>query len=564
MSQAKNLFKNITDSLVRDGFATREQVQRMHVETRVDRVIPELCHTFNAGHVYETVARIRGEKFFGTDQIRGSKIEQRSKDGDANAWLLTNDVLYTCNPYDRSFELVSQNISFSETGILCETVLETSFWSASIKKNEIQEITTHRPDDFLDKILIAAISNGASDIHLIPNSKGKISVDYRIDGKAVPLVRYNIELHESLVRYIMESKGGVTLSPLKVQDARFEHKLPNGRYVDVRVSRVPTTVGSQSYQRVTMRLRSQSTAISNLNDLGIVGSPRTELVSISRRPTGLVIVTGPTGAGKSSTMVAMLNESNKFSPGKIFYTLEAPVEQQIPFATQINIDDNNITFASGMKCLLRMDPDVIMFGEIRNHEDASKAAEGGNTGHLVLTTLHTTNAHSSINRLIELGVSQAVVCDTILAITAQRLVRKLCPECKIQKPLSSEPDLLKQFKSHKLFRSNPDIKLYFENRGGCDQCRNGFQGRMPVIEVLSMTKNLYSRIMAKETPEYIRESQIRNGEFETIWDNALEACTQGLVSLKALLKELDPYENDHPQDENTKVLTPTLRTEHVE
>jgi len=298
--------------------------------------------------------------------------------------------------------------------------------------------------------------------------------------------------------------------------------------LDIRVATLPTVEG----ESVVMRLLDKSRRAPTLEELGMSEDMRGELRELIHRPTGAVFVTGPTGSGKTTTLYAALTQLNR--PEINIITVEDPVEYRLAGVNQVQINHRaGLTFATALRSILRSDPDVVMVGEIRDGETAKISIEAALTGHLVLSTLHTNDAPSTITRLNEMGVEPFLTGSAVSAVLAQRLARKLCPNCcELYSP--SVEELLSARVSPDVAASQDGIGFY--RKRGCPRCnQSGYRGRIGVYQLLTMTEELESLAATKATRDEIERAAIRSG-MRTLWDDGLAKVAAGLTSLEELAR----------------------------
>jgi type II secretory ATPase GspE/PulE/Tfp pilus assembly ATPase PilB-like protein len=370
----------------------------------------------------------------------------------------------------------------------------------------------------LDILLTGSVKLGASDIHIEPGDKGTI-IRYRIDGVLHPILSIDNKTASSIVSRIkLMSKMKLDLNKLP-QDGKFF--IDRGsRKIDIRVSTLPDVYG----ESVVLRLLDKDMGIIKLSDLGFNKEQEDTIRKAYNRTHGLIFVTGPTGSGKTTTLYAVLDELNK--PGVKIITLEDPVEYDLPGVVQSQIDaEKNYTFASGLRSILRQDPDIILIGEIRDAETGEMATQASLTGHLVLTTLHTNDAPSSLHRLLDLGIRPFMIVDSINLIMAQRLVRKICEDCREE--YVPEKILIDEIKKV-LGESIKITKLY---RGkGCDKCHHsGFNGRIAIYEMLEPSEKIKSLMLRGATLEEIEEEAKASGMKNLEYDG-LEKALRGITT----------------------------------
>jgi len=365
-------------------------------------------------------------------------------------------------------------------------------------------------------IIAQAVREGASDIHISPESN-YVQLRFRIDGKLreVPAPPKNLHLPiVSRIKILAQMDIAVSRVP---QDGRMTVRLDN-REINVRVSTIPTTHG----ENVVLRLLDMSAFNYSLNDLGMCERDRNTLCSVIACPYGMILSTGPTGSGKTTTLYAMLKELNH--PDTNIITIEDPVEYRIPKIRQIQLNTKaGMTFASGLRSILRQDPDVIMVGEIRDAETARIATQAALTGHRVLSTVHTNDAAGAITRLIDMGIEPFLVSSVLLVSFAQRLVRKVCPHCAVPHAASAEA---------KRFWEIPEREhVAFMQAAGCPRCQGtGYQGRTGIFEVLLMDDMIRELIARRSTTLQINRAAQEAGKLRTLKEDALAKLRAGVTT----------------------------------
>ncbi|HYC57570.1 MAG TPA: type II secretion system ATPase GspE [Candidatus Binatia bacterium] len=349
----------------------------------------------------------------------------------------------------------------------------------------------------VNSLIFQAAKDGASDIHIEPFER-VTSIRFRIDGMMSEVLAPPRRIHPAIVSRI-KVMGSMNIAEKRLpQDGGIRTRVA-GRELDIRVSTVPTAFG----ERVVMRLLDRSATLLGLEELGLSGTNLTSLRRLIVQSHGIVLVTGPTGSGKTTTLYAALSEIN--SPEKNIITIEDPIEYQLRGVGQIQVNPKiDLTFASGLRSVLRQDPDVIMVGEIRDVETARIAIQAALTGHLVFSTLHTNDSFSAITRLLDMGIEPFLVSSSVIGIAAQRLVRKLCPACAT--PASaSDPTLVELGVAR-------DRKRASVAGPGCAQCRHsGYRGRLAISEILVTDDALRAGIMERTDAATLRERALSRG-----------------------------------------------------
>ncbi len=393
----------------------------------------------------------------------------------------------------------------------------------------------------VDTLLEYAIFERASDIHIEPTDDAVI-VRYRIDGLLHDVMTLPKNVQSALVARIK------ILSSLKLdehrlpQDGRF--KIKNKDYeVSFRVSIIPVFNG----EKIVMRLLHESSQVLTLEQLGLFDGPLEAIKRNIDKPHGMILVTGPTGSGKTTTLYSILNIVNK--PEVNISTVEDPIEYRMPRVNQSQVNPRiGFTFASGLRSLLRQDPDIIMVGEIRDAETAEIAIHSAMTGHLVLSTLHTNDAVGTLPRLSQMGIPTFLISTTVNVVVAQRLVRKLCQNCKEKYNLSKDnvaeiskkvdlDIMLKNLIRLKIIKSAGNFdEITFYKPIGCKQCNNeGYKGRMGIYEILEVTPEVSQMILDKKSSDEIQKKAIEQGMIPMLYDGIIKSI-KGLTSIEEILR----------------------------
>ena len=376
----------------------------------------------------------------------------------------------------------------------------------------------------VDSTIYTAIQRRASDIH-IETGDDAVHVKYRIDGVLQPAMRpIAKQFHSSIVSRI-KVMAELDIAEKRVpQDGRIKIKM-HGKPIDLRVSTLPTIFG----EKVVMRILDQSNLQIDLARLGFHPSALARFLNAIESPYGMVLVTGPTGSGKSTTLYSALQKINKIHSN--IMTAEDPVEYNIGGINQVNVQDEiGLSFAAALRAFLRQDPNIIMVGEIRDLDTASIATKAALTGHLVLSTLHTNDAASSINRLVDMGIEPFLVSSSCLLIIAQRLVRRLCEKCK--KRTSIHPEVLRELG----IMDDADSLMLMEAKG-CPVCNDtGYKGRVGVYEVMEISPTLREMIVDRASNAEIKAVAIKEGML-TLRMDGLEKFKTGMTSLEEILRE---------------------------
>lgn len=380
---------------------------------------------------------------------------------------------------------------------------------------------------YVNALLIDAVKQRASDIHIEPFEKF-IRVRFRIDGTLHELPRPPLKWKHGIVARV-KILARLDIAERRLpQDGHIKMKIKEGgkeRLIDFRVSTLPVKHG----EKVVLRILDKSNLTLDLEKLGFEKEALEKFMYAITRPYGIVLVTGPTGSGKTTTLYSALSILNK--PDVNIMTAEDPVEYDFPGLNQVQIrEDIGLTFAAALRSFLRQDPDIIMVGEIRDEETASIAVKAALTGHLVLSTLHTNDAPSTITRLIDMGIPPYLVADSLVLIQAQRLVRKLCPKCK--KPYKPSPD---ELRAVGLEPQDLEGKTVYRKGDGCEVCRgSGYKGREGIYEVMLITPEIREMILNRRPIAEIREKAREQGML-TLREAAMLKFLRGITSLEEVL-----------------------------
>jgi type IV pilus assembly protein PilB len=373
----------------------------------------------------------------------------------------------------------------------------------------------------VNQIILQAVQIGASDIHIDPMEDGS-RIRYRVDGVMRTERTLARGMHDMLVARI-KVMANLDVAERRVpQDGRVELGI-EFRRIDIRISTLPTIHG----EKVVMRVLDLSSALIEVDKLGFSGHNRRLFVRSLENAHGIILITGPTGSGKTTTLYAALSRLNRDDVNIV--TVEDPVEYQLPGINQVQVNPvTGLTFARGLRAILRQDPNIVMVGEIRDTETAEIAIRAAMTGHLVLSTLHTNSAVNAISRLIDMGVEPFLVSSSITCIVAQRLVRKVCPDCSVAyEPGTEERELLERH----------GITEYALRRGaGCAECaRTGYKGRLAIHEVLVADDGLREMILRKQPDHAYRDHAVRHGLIP-MFEDGLRKASEGLTTLSEVFR----------------------------
>ena len=390
--------------------------------------------------------------------------------------------------------------------------------AAQTKLDDIAETDADAPIiKLVGLVIMEAYRNRASDIHIEPLEK-RLRVRYRIDGVLQEVDNPPKRLQASIIARL-KIMSNMSIAEKRIpQDGRIQIPVM-GRTLDLRVSCLPTNHG----ESIVMRILDKTSLLLGLGDLGFFSDDQVTMSKIINMPEGVFLVTGPTGSGKTTTLYGCLNEINK--PDRKIITVEDPVEYQLGGINQVQVNaDINLTFAAALRSILRQAPNVIMIGEIRDLETANIAVQAALTGHLVFSTLHTNDAPSAVTRIVDMGVKPFLVASAVKAIMAQRLIRKVCPKCRVPyMPTDYEMEVLKL---------NPDdMKNATMVRGnGCNECsRTGYRGRMGIYEIFSLDDEI-RRLIYEKVPSNVIRGRARELGMRTLREDGVRKIMAGITT----------------------------------
>ena len=418
--------------------------------------------------------------------------------------------IYSMQSVSSVLEDVNNEFSSEEAEQLNEELLEEAASEERVDNSPVVKL--------VNSILENAYRAGASDIHVEPYTN-RMRVRIRIDGDLVELMQLSPAIHSTLITRL-KIVSGMNIAEKRIpQDGRFTFEIDNTSF-DVRVSSLPTVNG----EKVVIRLMSTGdTHVRTLNELGLSEYNYNLMQSVIKSPHGIMLVTGPTGSGKSTTLYAVLQQIS--TPDRNVITVEDPVEKQIDNINQVQVNAKaGMTFAAALRSILRQDPDVIMIGEIRDGETAEIAVRAAITGHLVLSTVHTNDAASTATRLVDMGIPAYLVASSVIGLMAQRLVKILCPHCKEEvETTEAEMEILGLKKPTKIYKAC-----------GCEECSmTGYKGRTAIFEIIVTNQDIKELIAEGASSEIINEAAAKNGT-KLLRDNVVELVLEGKTTMEEL------------------------------
>lgn len=454
--------------------------------------------------------------------------------------VVGTEPLWHLGPAKEIVETITQNF-----GVGAASLSEQENFEAEV--DELRQTDDTEDENaaiirFVNEIVAKAIEDRATDIHFEPH-KESLQIRYRIDGELVP-----IRVPENLVRF-----QSAILSRLKImaklnisekrrpQDGRINYRA-GGEDLDIRISTMPTMYG----ESVSLRLLNQKSQPLTFEEIGMLAEDRKMIESVLDLPHGIVLVTGPTGSGKSTSLNAFIRTIN--TPGRRIITVEDPVEYEVAGVNQTQVHTEiGFTFAAALRHILRQDPDVIMVGEIRDKETADIAIRASLTGHLVLSTIHTNDAPGALTRLIDMEIEPFLIASAVELIIAQRLVRRLCDKCK--RPAKLDPAYLKEcLRALKIEPTEEEMNTVVYEPVGCEHCRGlGYRGRLGIFELLRVSDALHDLIVQKQSARVIRQRALGHG-MRTLQSSGWEQIKRGRTSLKEVMRFSSHGEEEADED----------------
>ncbi len=400
-------------------------------------------------------------------------------------------------------------------------------------KDGVEDLSEDAPMIKLtDTIIHQGVLAKASDVFIEPMAK-TVRVRYRVDGIIREVDRMAKSLHLPIISRI-KVISSLDISEQRLpQDGRFKTIMAANREVDFRVSILPTAYG----EKAVLRILDKTAGILDLNKLGLEPDSMKKLQDCGLRPHGMILCCGPTGSGKTTTLYSLLKFVD--SPGKNIITVEDPVEYQIKGMNQVNVRPSvGLTFAASLRSILRQDPDIIMVGEIRDSETLDISVKAALTGHLVLSSLHTTTAAGSVVRMMNMGIEPFLLCSSVVAIVGQRLIRRICPKCK--EPFAVLPEVAARLKLNK---NNPGKEVILSRGKGCNACGNtGYGGRLVICEIMILTPKVKEKILERVGEIKIKSMARREG-MVTMREDGLIQAFAGLTTLEEVLRVTAPDED---------------------
>lgn len=480
------------------------------------RIIPErMARSSNVIAYDETATEIHLAMTDPSDLATVHLIEKKLGKRARVAYATERDVKEALNLYRKGLQFEFQNM------------IAAAAAEAKSAKAEQSQVSAIR---MLDTIVQYAYAQKASDVHLEPTEENTV-VRFRIDGVLHDVIKLPKHVHPLLITRIKILSRLRTDEHRSAQDGKMVQKLEE-EDLDIRVSVLPISEG----EKAVLRLLSSRSRQYALQDLGLSETDIATVRKYIKRPHGMILVTGPTGSGKTTTMYAFLKILNRREVN--ISTIEDPVEYAIAGINQIQVNAaTNLTFASGLRSIVRQDPDIIMIGEIRDEETAGIAVNSAMTGHLVLSTLHTNDAATTLPRLLDMKIEPFLVASTVNIALGQRLVRKICTQCVMSEVVSGQAleDLAKQIDLKLIYPTLPQ-QLRFYRGKGCEHChQTGYQGRIGVFEVLEVTTAVRKLIAERADADRLKQQAIKDGMI-TMFEDGLQKALLGVTTLEEVVR----------------------------
>ncbi|HEX9784025.1 MAG TPA: ATPase, T2SS/T4P/T4SS family [Opitutaceae bacterium] len=444
-------------------------------------------------------------------------------------WIFAScgrDVRWHLAAADKISKFITQNL-----GVGAESLDDSADDSSAVTEAESEEEDENAAViRFVNQVIAQAIEDGATDIHFEPQ-EDVLRIRYRIDGQLVAVpVPDNLRRFQDAITSRLKIMAKLNISERRLpQDGRINYKF-GANTLDIRLSTIPTIYG----ESVSLRLLNKKSEPLSLEQLGLSASERASIHEVLELPHGIILVTGPTGSGKSTSLTAFIREIN--STERRIITIEDPIEYEVPGVNQMQVrPEIGLGFAEGLRHILRQDPNVIMVGEIRDRDTADIAIRASLTGHLVFSTIHTNDAPGAVTRLVDMGIEPFLIASGVELVIAQRLIRRLCKNCRRLDPIS--PTTLAE--SLALLEVDPSEGAgvtHIHMPVGCEACRNlGYRGRVGVFEILRVGEHLHDLIVRRDSARAIRKVALEHG-MQTLGQSGWKQVRAGLTSLEEIVR----------------------------
>jgi type II secretory ATPase GspE/PulE/Tfp pilus assembly ATPase PilB-like protein len=557
----KSAQAKIYEHLVRRQRVTPQIAESQPTSETMAAIIPDAIRVSKDDVAVAEAAAAALDMFFLSVIEDGLKIICAAN---AEGFIAYSKYICVTNPYDpvaisnASAWVRREGIDAKEVGVISSSYLsQLRALHGDVEEGDDAKLDDTRALQQIEDIIRQAAHMDGSDVHFVPNHSDKVDVKYRIDGILRAQRKVDLKLYETMVRSVLENRCLVPFRTNVDVDGKFELALDSENSIDLRLSTIPVARKSETSIKLVVRLLGKDASLIDLENLDLSRSNYEKMIRFGNYPNGMIILTGPTGSGKTTTIAAELISMQSRNPNRNFHTIENPVEMQHQGMSHTEVTAE-LTFPKALRSILRQDPDVILVGEMRDSETAGLAYEAAMTGHLVLSTLHTNNTHESIGRVVRMGVDAEIIATNTTAFMAQRLVRRLCTICKIQYRLKDDPARFAMYGKDIAFSNlQGETLLYKANRTGCAKCGTqsaGEKGRQGVMEILEMTADVQMAILNGVNPTIIRRRQIAEGTFEDLWADGLRLVAAGKIGFEQLESELKPYDLDRGETHNAHIL----------
>lgn len=557
--QIEMLQKRILHFLVTESKITQSQAQSLPVAESVESIIPDITRMANNEDavVSAVAATLNKPAFFEVEIGRKALMPDVTEN-----FCVYDGTVFLTNPMDqrsisralgwarqKKHEGILKHDGELRIGVIGAARLD-GLRNTDLDDEEVVAVDGEAAKQLASKriadMLRDAAAKNATDIHLQPTQGDRIQVRYRIDGELKTQRTYPNTFHDSVCRVAIETLCSLTLETGTPQDGKFSFELTGNKKISIRLSSIPVQRGVDKALKIVMRLLGNDTSLANLEALNLSERNYNILRRLGNQPNGLIALTGPTGSGKTTTSSAILLDAYRNNPDRNYHTIEEPVEMVHEGMTHTECG-KHLTFADALRSLLRQDPDVIGVGEMRDDETADLGYKAAMTGHLVLTTLHTNNAHESIGRLERMNIPSDIIAANTSAFAAQRLVRRLCSNCKIEYRLKDNVAEAAMYGLNRVFGGDTNVLIFKANPKGCATCgedSGGMKGRAGILEILEFTPVVQEAILSGVSPSVLRRTSIADGTFLDLWDDGLRLVKQGVTTFAELERSLRPYLTD--------------------
>jgi len=523
-------FNAIKVSLIKIGATEKWEVDSWQAPEKVEEII-QFLNKEGISHdiAMKAIAHSMNKEIY-------NRVEHGDPIHSGDGWILTDGHLWVSDPYGAALQ---EMVNLRDRGRYLFDDYGYQI-SAPRKANaEDEDIDSTELDGLLNEILDSALARNASDIHISPRTSSSLAIKVRVDGR---LNEYTHQIamkdYPSFTNRVMNRTGEWGGSITKPTSLKFTHGW-NGREIQIRLEVRPVVVAGKTHGYIVLRLMNATGGIRKLDDIGLEKHHYDMILKLCSRTKGLILVTGPTGSGKTTTLYGVLQKIRELRPGDSIQTLEDPVEVEVPGIDQTAINaEANMTFATGLRSVMRSDPEVILVGEIRDLETAEQALIAAETGHLVLATLHTNSSAETVSRLISLGLDRVALANALVAITAQRMVRNVCPHCSQEEVFNDNKEYVDAYSDLRFSPKDKETVL-ISNSEGCIKCDHGFLGRSVVTELMMVDPATERLIIDGKPASEIEKMHVDQG-FETLWGHGIALAAKHRTTIKELESSLEP------------------------